>query len=183
MGPRQAEVEQLHAARREKDVRRLEIAMHDAAAVEGAEGTEHPERHRHRFVERHGAVAQPVGERLSVEQLHDDEDVVAGFADIEDLADRGMVDAGRGARLAPQPRAGIALVHVAGADRFDCDLALEARIAGAIDLAHSTGSDEREQLVFAEAFPWATRHQEILSATNQRTSMQADPSSYRARSR
>ena len=41
---RQAEVEQLHAVRREEDVRRLEVAVDDAARVQRGERGQHAER-------------------------------------------------------------------------------------------------------------------------------------------
>ena len=47
-------------------------------------------------------VAQPLGERLALEQLHGDEELAVVLADLVDLADVRMVDAGRRARLAPE---------------------------------------------------------------------------------
>ena len=44
LGPRQAEVEQLHAVRRQEHVRRLEVAVDDAARVERGERREDAER-------------------------------------------------------------------------------------------------------------------------------------------
>ena len=49
VGPRQAEVEQLHAVRREEHVRRLEVAMDDAAGVQRRQRREHAEADRHRL--------------------------------------------------------------------------------------------------------------------------------------
>jgi len=85
--------------------------MDDATAVQRGERPENGERDRHCVVEQHRAVFEAIVERLAGEQLHHDEDVVVDFADVEDLADGGMTDAGGGARLAPQPCAGVVAIH------------------------------------------------------------------------
>ena len=47
-----------------------------------------------------------VRERLAVEQLQDEDERLAFFEDVEDLADVGMIHAGQGSRFPPKPGAG-----------------------------------------------------------------------------
>ena len=103
--PRETEVEQLDAVRREEDVGRLEIAMDDAARVQRRQRGQHAEADRHRLRDAHRPALQPLGERLALEQLHGDEQLAGVLADLVDLADVRMVDARRGAGLAPEPLA------------------------------------------------------------------------------
>ena len=55
---RQTEIEQLEAMRREEDVRRLEIAMNDAAAVQRGERVEHRVGQREGFGRWDGAARE-----------------------------------------------------------------------------------------------------------------------------
>ena len=136
LGPRQAEVEQLDAVRRQEHVRRLQVAMDDAAAVEGGQGRQDPEGHRHRVGDAHRTAVQPIGERLALEQLHRDEEAGRVLADFVDLADVGMVDARRGARLAPEAPAR-RLVGRQRRHHLDGDRAPEALVAGLVHHAHA----------------------------------------------
>ena len=102
---RQTEIEQLHAVPREEHVRWLEIAMDDAPRVERRERRQDAEADRQclRDVER--AAFQPLRQRLALEQLHGDVELAALLANLVELADVGMIDAGRRPRLAPEPPA------------------------------------------------------------------------------
>ena len=86
----------------QKDVRRLEVAMDDAAGVERRERASMSSAIGSAWIDAQRAALQPLGERLALEQLHRDEELAVVFADLVDLADVRMVDAGRGARFAPE---------------------------------------------------------------------------------
>ena len=101
-GPRQAEVEQLHAVRGQEHVGGLQVAMHDAARVQRRERGEHAEADRHRLGHAERATLQPLGQRFAIEQLHGDEQPAVVLADLVDLADVRVVHAGRRAGLAPE---------------------------------------------------------------------------------
>ena len=104
-----------------------------------------------RLTFRHGAVPQPLAERLAFEQLGDDVRDGALAADVVDDQKIGMVEraGGPGFRLeAPDahrgPRAPVSR------QRLDRDVAAQARIAGAIHLAHASGADQAVDFVRAE---------------------------------
>ena len=88
--------------RREEHVRRLQIAMDDAAGVQRAERGQDAEADRNRLRRTQRPITELLSERLPFEQLHGDEQLAAVLADFVDLADVGMVDAGGGARFAPE---------------------------------------------------------------------------------
>ena len=104
--PREAEVEQLHAVRGQEDVRRLEVAMDDAARVQRGEARRGCRGRSATASERaQRAASQPLGERFALEQLHRDEQPAVVLADLVDLADVRMVDARRGPGLPPEAAA------------------------------------------------------------------------------
>ena len=98
----EAEIHQFHAVARDEDVRRLEIAMDDAALMECVEGAQDRQGDSGCLGQGDGPLREPHVERLAVEQLHCDEDPLANLVYLVDLADGGMVHARRGPRLAPQ---------------------------------------------------------------------------------
>jgi hypothetical protein len=149
-----AEVEQLRTPCREKDVRGFDVAMNDPGAVGGGERVGQ----RNRGVEQDGhlqrALPQTLFERIALEELHDDERLLLrGFADVINRADVGMVQRG--------DRPGFALKTLAcqvGAgeprrQHLDGDLAVEAGVAGAVDLAHPTFAKLGKDLVWTDRLP------------------------------
>ena len=99
---RQAEVEQLHAVRRQEHVRRLEIAMNHAAGVQRRQRVEDAQAGRDRFGDAQWRALEPLGQRRALEQFHGDEQHAVVFADLVDLTDVRMVDRRGRARLAPE---------------------------------------------------------------------------------
>jgi hypothetical protein len=88
--------------RGEEHVRRLEVAVHDAARVQRGERRQHAERDRYRLRDGQGAAGKALAEGLPLEQLHGDEQLAVILTDVVELADVGMIDARRRARLAPE---------------------------------------------------------------------------------
>ena len=101
--PRQAEVEHLHVAvGPDHDVLRLDVAVHDAGGMRGAERPRHlaadvdGRRQRLRRLDE-----RP--QRPAVDQLLDDEELARRrLADVVDGDDVGVVEGGGGARLAQE---------------------------------------------------------------------------------
>jgi hypothetical protein len=87
---REAEVEQLHSGRRQHHVAGLQVAMHDPLPVRSFQrgGDLRPDPQG--GVERQRAAAEPVGERLALEQLHDQVLDAVLAADVVDRADVRM---------------------------------------------------------------------------------------------
>ena len=63
-----------------------------------------------------------------------------------DVRDERMIQRGEHARLALEPRQPVRIVNDRIGKDLDRDLAVEARIAGAIDLAHATGAERADDL-------------------------------------
>ena len=144
---REAEVEDLHHGlrldRREEDVVRFEIAMHDAVLVRGLEHGQHTigEAKELGFVERRPLRA--LGERLSLEKLHHEVRRVVRLDDvvIEDLHRIRMLDAVRGVPFLEE-----ALADVRHPSRLGRqDLHRRARpvpVTGRIDGAHAANAEK-----------------------------------------
>ena len=133
---RKPEVEQLHAVLRQEDVRRLQIAMDDPLLVQRPERAEHRERDLPGLPRRQRAACQTCAQRLAVEQLHREEQVVAVRVDFVELADVRVTDARGGTRLAPQPLPFLSIAAVR-AQALDGDGAVETLVVRGIDHAHA----------------------------------------------
>jgi hypothetical protein len=145
----QAEVEQLDAVAREEHVRRLEVAMNDAASVQGGERRQDLQRDRHARRNAQRPAVQPLGERFALQELHGDEQPAFVFADLIDLTDVRMVDARRRTRLSPEPfpRGLIVSERSHGLQRHG---ALEPLIASGVDDAHAASAKFAEDRVMSE---------------------------------
>ncbi len=90
-------------------------------------------------------------ERLALHELHDQERDAGLFADVVKRADVRMVERRDGAGLTIEALAELRI----GGQRFGQDLdrdgAIETCVARAIDLAHPTGAQRRDELVRAQA--------------------------------
>ncbi len=107
----QTEVEDLDevlpaAARREKDVVALQIAMHDTQVMGARERGAHLLDDVHAALDRHRAARQLRGQRRPDQILHHEIQLAfVGLADVVDVDDVCVVDPVGGARLAQHPRA------------------------------------------------------------------------------
>src|SRR5262249_12735507 len=99
-GAGKAEVEQLDAVFGEEDVRWLEVAMHDAAAVHRREGREYSARDLERLRNGQRTPTDSLRERFTLEEFHRDVEPAAVFPDLVELADVRMIQAGCDPRLA-----------------------------------------------------------------------------------
>ncbi len=104
---------------------------------------------------------QPV-ERRAVEELGHDVGEAALDADVEDRDDVGMVEGGRSPGLLLESAQAVDVVGHLGRQHLDRDLAIEALVVGAVDLAHAAGPEWRDDLVRAEARTWGQRHCVII---------------------
>jgi hypothetical protein len=105
------------------------------------------------------------GQRRPVHELHDEGgDRIAArlrghFQDTVDLRDVGMVERGQHLRFAVEARQPIGIVCDGGVKQLDGDVAIQLRIAGAMDLAHASPAEETQNLVVPETGTWCQRHQ------------------------
>ncbi len=109
-------------------------------------------------VEGKGSAAQTLGERLTLEQLHDEEIDLLVRADVVQRADVGMVQQGYGARFRDQPIPRVRILGDAGGDDLDGHRSVETRIAGAIHLPHAALAKRCQDLVRSEARSSQDRH-------------------------
>ena len=142
------EVEQLdHALGRDANVRGLEVAVNDAGLVRRLEPLGDLPTHVDGLVDGQRSALQPRLEVLARHELHREEACVAHLVDAEDPGDVRVVQRRERLGLAletPQPL--VVLGEVLG-QHFDRNIALEARVFGAIDLAHPSGPEGTEDLV------------------------------------
>ena len=147
---RQAEVEERGARPGEHDVGGLQVAVDDAALVGGVEALGDLHGDLERRGERQGAAEDPLGERLALQVLHDQEGRAVVLADVEQGADARVGERRQGARLALEARPAVGVRGQGGRQHLDGDGAVETGIPGAIDLAHPARADGARDLVRPE---------------------------------
>ena len=114
--------------------------MNEALLMNDLKRGERLDRQRDRLAEGHRSAQDPVGQRLAGKQFHGDEERVLLFADFENLTDVRMVDRRRSARFIEQAPPCLAIARCG--DDLQCDVTIQAHVAGAIDLAHTSGAEE-----------------------------------------
>ncbi len=127
----------------EQDVRRLDVAVHEALCVRGVEAIGHLRDHRDRLLRRQPA---PLGEQLReirpFDEAHRHVELAGLLAGIEHRNHVGMVDRGRQLRLALEAAPEILIGREVRRDELDRALALERNVRGPVDHAHAAASDQ-----------------------------------------
>ena len=155
----EAEVEDLDAAFvRDEEVLGLQVPVDDPLVVRGGEAVGDLQ-----GVVDHPALRKlPRGEgraqRLALEQLLDDVRRVVVRADVVDGGDVGVVEDAGGLRLLLESAQPVRVLREGRRQHLDRDLAPEARILRAVDLAHPPGADLAEDFVGAELRAARERH-------------------------
>ncbi len=124
--------------------------MDDSLPVRGVEGLGDLRAILQHLRQRQRATGQRVGQRFAVDQLHHQVVAALLLADVEQRADVGMAQRGDRLRLAPEAGEQRGVGGEVGRQHLDRHLAVEARVPGAVDLAHSAGADRRGDLVRTE---------------------------------
>jgi hypothetical protein len=132
----EAEVQELDGVLGQEHVRRLQVAVQQPAAVQGAQAVQQLERDPRGLGGRQRSPRQALRERLAFEELHDDVGLARLLADLEDLAHVGVVDPRGGARLAAQALACL-LVAALVRDHLDGDDATQVLVKRGIDDSHA----------------------------------------------
>jgi hypothetical protein len=150
-GRRDAEIQHLHAGvRRDLDVGRLEIAMHDAAAVRGHERQRDLLGDVERGLHRQPAARQAVGQCRTLDQLEHERADALVFFELVDGGDVGVVHRREQPRFALEPSVPRRIGGEARRQDLERDVAAQAPIAGAIDLAHAAVTQHADHVVAAE---------------------------------
>ena len=148
---RQAEVQHLHRAVGPKlDVCGFEIAVNDPVLVRGLQGVGDLPCDGQRLVQRDRAAAQPLRQILTFDELHDEGVHAVRILEAVNVRDVRMVEGGEYLRLALKACEPVGVVRKQIRKDFDRDVAIELRVACAIDLAHSACADRRDDFVRAE---------------------------------
>ena len=123
--------------------------MDDALGVRRAQRLGHFLGHADDLVVLDGAVDDAVAQGLAFEQLHHQVGVAVLLADVEDGADIGMVERGRGAGFTQK-----ALAHAGHGElvvqQLDGDFAMQASVPRLVDVAHAAAAQPRLNLVRSE---------------------------------
>ena len=144
----QPEVEHFNdAVRADLDVGGLQIPMHDAALVRRFECVGDLARNRQRFVERHAAARDPIGERRTSTNSSTRACTAGlrGFFEPVNRRDVRMVQSGQDVRFTPEAGHAIGIEREGVRQDLERDVAIQRGIAGAIHLAHPADAERRQK--------------------------------------
>ena len=156
---REAEVEHLCVTlSSEGDVGWLQVTMDDGAIVRSLQRVGDLPRDRQRVTNGKRTGSQTIGDRPSLHELHDEElGGISLFQAIE-RRDVWMVQTSEYLRLAAEPRDAFGVGSGCRGQRFDGDVAAEARIPCAIHFAHPACAKRRDDFVWTQAISGRQRH-------------------------
>jgi hypothetical protein len=149
--PGQTEVQELRSRGRRHHVAGLEVAVDDTVLVGGRKGVGDLRSDLERLGQGERPLLQRLGERLAAQVLHHEERLALLLPDVVQRADGGVLEGGDGARLPLEAGAQRGIESELRRQDLQRDRALEAGVAGPVDLAHAPGPDQVENLVRAEA--------------------------------
>ncbi len=150
---RDAEIQQLrHALRRDQDVVRLQVAMHDQVLVRVVDGRAHRAHQRDPLFGRQSPAVAVGVDRFAVDVLHDEvRRAVRRAPAIEQSRDVRVLQRRQDLPLHAQPALHLAREHAA-ADQLDRDLLLVFLVGalGEIHVAHAAGAELAQDPISAE---------------------------------
>ncbi len=160
--PREAEVEQLDVAIGPyHDVVGLDVAVNDLRPVRDGQRLGDLPRDAHRPLERK-ILAGEFTQRSAFDQFHRDVAIVSDDAGLVDRHDVWMVERRGKRRFSQKSLEGVVLRVLIGdeyaPDDFQCDVASETRVLGAIDLSHAADTELADDLVRADTCPLGKGH-------------------------
>ena len=124
--------------------------MHDPLPVRLVQRVGDLDAEAERLRERQRALAEPVRERLALEQLHDEVLRAVLVADVVERADVRMRELRDRLRLPLEPLANLGGGRQMLRQHLDRDGALEPRVPRLVDLSHPPGAERRQDLVGTE---------------------------------
>lgn len=147
LDPGQAEIEHFHQAiGRDRDVRGLEIPMHDALLMRRVERGGNLSRDGQGVVERQRAARdQVLPQRDARNELEDEAGEVVSLFEAEERRDVGMVERGQDAGFPLRAPTAFRISCELGGQELDGHVATEPGVARPIDLTHAAFAEERPQ--------------------------------------
>src|SRR5262249_34736123 len=118
------------------DIRWLEIAMDDPLPVRCLEGLRDLTRNRDSLVDLESAALDPIGKRRAFDELQHERVNAARVLEAMNGRDVLMIQRRQHLCFALESREAIGIVREDRWKDLDCDVAIQFRIARAIDLAH-----------------------------------------------
>jgi hypothetical protein len=137
----------------EEEVLGFQVPVYDALGMSRGEPAGGLHRVVNRFTRRDGSPAQAVAQCFAFEQFFDDVDRPVFATDIVNGDDIRVVQRARGAGLLLEARAALGIEPESAGQDFDGDVAAQARIARAVDLAHPAGAHRRQNLIRSKPCP------------------------------
>ena len=124
--------------------------MDDPLLMRRLEGVGDLTRDDEGVVERDGAACDAIGQVVALDQLHRQRVHWPGAFDAVDLRDVRMVERCQRLRLPLEAREALAVCRKQRRQDLERNVAIEARVAGAVDLAHAAGAERAENFVRSE---------------------------------
>ena len=90
---------------------------------------------------------------LAFDEFHHEGTNPAGLFEAVDVRDIGMVERSERLRLAREPRQAIGVARERVREDLQRDVAIELRVAGAVDLSHAAFADQRGDFVVIRSDP------------------------------
>jgi hypothetical protein len=115
----------------------FEIPKSSTLTVPGLERCRDLERYAHRLIGRDRSLGDPVRERRPIDELHDDNGLVAGPLEAVDRRDVRMIQRREDLRFALKAREAILVFGDGFGEDLDGHVALETRVGRTIDLTHA----------------------------------------------
>ncbi len=152
LGLGESEVEDLDlAVGRDLDVRRLEVAVHDARLVGGLESLGDLRAQRQDFLDVVGTGrtpgSDPLLEGFSLHQFHGEEADAVGLLEAVHGREVGVIERGEQPRLALEARQALGVVGELRGQHLDRDVAPQLGVARPVDLAHAACTQRPDNLV------------------------------------
>jgi len=129
----------------------VQIAMDDALPVRRVERLGHLSGDGERLVQREPPFGDAVGQRRSLDQLHDDGADAVGLGQAVDRRDVRMVERGQHLRFALESGQPLAIGRELCGNDLQRDVAVEGGVPRPIHLAHAAGAEPARHLVDAES--------------------------------
>ena len=158
----QAEVENLgRSAQGDKDVCRFDIAMHDALGVRRIQRFGYINRNREQLFHLDGPIPDEMFQRLAFQVLHDNEGLVAFFADVINGADVGMVQGGRCLGLSPEASEGGRVAGDVFRKKLQSDKTMQAGVFSFVNHAHPATAELLDHPVVRDVLADHFAHGEV----------------------